>query len=128
MPGRVERRSEIVAPGEAELAEHGCGLITDRLHTRDDRAGISAGVGERPLQVVDYRQPLCGHPRHGVCLGGPELGGTPLAQVVQVGEGAQALVFKLRDARGEVARGWVAGAGCRAVGSLAAHGRLTHGS
>jgi hypothetical protein len=52
---------------------------------------------ERALEVVDDRQPLPGDLGAAVSLGAFHLGGTPLAQIVQVSQGAQLLVLGLGE-------------------------------
>src|SRR5262249_10176751 len=63
----------------------------------DDGRRIGGGVRQRPVQVVHHRQPLPGHRGPGLRLRAADLDGAPLALVVQVGQGPQALVLELGD-------------------------------
>ena len=93
MPGRIERRAGVVPARETEAGQHAQGLLPYGLDSLDDRARIGRGVLERALEVVDDRQPLPGDLGAAVSLGALHLDGTTLAQIVQVSQGAQLLVF-----------------------------------
>jgi len=106
-PG-VEHRSSVVTAGEAKPHEHAESLLPDRPDSLDDRGGIGLGVLKRALEIVDHGQPLPGHLRPRLVRGAPDLDGTPLAQVVQVGEGPQAQILSLGQAALQVGDGAVA--------------------
>ena len=90
-------RPGVVTAGEAQPSQHIQGLLPDRLDSLDDRARIGLSMLERALEIVDHRQPFPGHLSPGLSLGVPHLDGTPLAQVIQVGEGPQPQVLGLGE-------------------------------
>ena len=61
VPGRVERRPQVVTARVAEPGQHAEGLLPDLPDTLDDGVRIRLGVGQRAVQVVDDRQPFPGH-------------------------------------------------------------------
>jgi len=98
VPGRIETGPEVVAPREAEAGEEVKGLPAHGADPVGDRTGIGLRVLERPVQVVDHRQPALGDLGLRPLPGLAHLPGAPLAHVVQLGQGAQPLVLQLGDA------------------------------
>ena len=93
--GRVERHPDLLVAREAEPGQRGQGLVAHRPDALHDRARVAAGVGQRPVQVVQHRQELGGHPGP---LGGPlplQLPRVALAEVVEVGEGPAPAVLQV---------------------------------
>src|SRR5580658_10073205 len=82
MPGRVEFRADVILAREAEPGQDADGQIPDRPDAVDDGVRIGVRVLERAIEVVDYRQPLCGDHGLGLRRGAANLGGAPLAYVV----------------------------------------------
>jgi len=88
VPGRIEAGAEVVAPREAEAGQEVEGLPADGADAVDDRAGIGLRMLERPVQVVDHRQPALSDLGLRALPGLAHLPGAPLAHVVQLGQGA----------------------------------------
>ena len=74
-------------------------LVTHRPHPSRRASGIGAGVVERPLEVVDDRQPLARPPRPAPRPAAGPSRGRALPQVVQVGQRPAQLGLELGDFR-----------------------------
>jgi len=98
VPVRIEAGPEVITLREAETGEEVEGLSAHSPDAVDDRTGIGLRVLQRPVQVVDHRQPALGHLGLRSLPGLAHLPGAPLARVVQFGQGAQPLVLQLGDA------------------------------
>ena len=99
VPGRIEAGPEVIAPREAEAGQEVEGLPADRADAVDDRTGIGLRVLQRPVEVVDHRQPALGDLGLRALPGLAHLPGAPLAHVVQLGHRAQPLILQFGDAR-----------------------------
>ena len=135
MPVRIEAGPEVIAPREAETGEEVEGLSPHGPDAVDDRTGIGLRVLQRPVQVVDHRQPALGDLGLRSLPGLAHLPGAPLARVVQFGQRAQPLVLQLGDAGRRLAAraavlgpvGVGIGPGTRIGPGLGALAPLTHG-
>jgi hypothetical protein len=98
VPVRVEAGPEVIAAREAQAGEEVDGLSAHGPDAVDDRGWIGLCVLQRPVQVVDHRQPALGHLGLRLLPGLAHQPGAALAHVVQFGQRAQPLVLQLGDA------------------------------